>query len=157
MTVTHFLYRLYDRDGDLLYIGVSKDPWRRFRGHRRTSPWIRKARRGRIQVFPTIDAALAAEREAIRTERPRFNVVHNRDTAPRPPLTPRSWFLIRAFDAHGRLIKVGHTQSLEQWLRNQAGGYGEWRPRCHQLRMYGPYEKPALRELARAARREVVA
>lgn len=75
--MTHYLYRLYDADGGLLYIGQSNDPWQRFRSHRHDSAWwVHRAVRGRISVFPDRAAAKAAEREAIKAERPRYNIHH---------------------------------------------------------------------------------
>lgn len=73
--MSHYLYRLYDATGDLLYVGQSKDPFTRFKSHKADSRhWIDDVARGRISVFPTREAAQSAEREAIRSEHPFWNV-----------------------------------------------------------------------------------
>lgn len=80
--MTHYLYRLYNGRGRLLYVGTSKDPWARFAQHRRERPIMTEAvRRGRITVHASELDAKRAEREAITTEHPVFNVAHRRPTA----------------------------------------------------------------------------
>lgn len=92
--MTHYLYRLFDGDGVLLYVGESKDPWQRWaRGHRFTSGFAPRVARGQISVFPDRLTALKAERDAIVSEQPLFNVKHNteRPATPkvrRPPKSP---------------------------------------------------------------------
>ncbi|OKI16587.1 GIY-YIG nuclease family protein [Streptomyces sp. CB03911] len=70
------LYRLYDADGLLLYVGLSTEPERRFREHRRT-PWWRDV----DPVRTTIEwlncggnAAISMEWKVIAVERPAANV-----------------------------------------------------------------------------------
>lgn len=75
--MTHYVYRFFDADGVLLYVGESKDPWKRWRGHRSTSSFAPLVARGRISVFSDRLTALQAERNAIVDEGPRFNVKHN--------------------------------------------------------------------------------
>jgi predicted GIY-YIG superfamily endonuclease len=73
--MTHYVYRLYDATGDLLYVGWSKNPHMRLRQHKQDNPhWAFDVTRGRISVFPDRDSALAAEKEAIRTEHPFWNI-----------------------------------------------------------------------------------
>ncbi|WP_228472952.1 GIY-YIG nuclease family protein [Streptomyces cyaneochromogenes] len=67
------LYRLYGLEG-LLYIGISVSPLTRIRTHLREKPWGSQVLAIRIE-YP--DDAEAAEREAVRTERPRYNVIFN--------------------------------------------------------------------------------
>jgi hypothetical protein len=67
------LYRHFDEDGVLLYVGIAVDPVRRLSGHRH-SHWYDKIDTIRIEHCPTHEAALAAELEAIRTEKPVHNV-----------------------------------------------------------------------------------
>lgn len=69
------LYRHFASDGTLLYIGISKrEPARRAQ-HRATSRWFPQVHRTEVEQHPTRTAALQAELDAIRTERPRFNVM----------------------------------------------------------------------------------
>jgi hypothetical protein len=67
-----FLYRVWDKDGSLLYIGKAINPVVRPNMHRRT-PWGHEIDRHTFQEYPTEEAALAAEREAIIREKPKYN------------------------------------------------------------------------------------
>ena len=79
------LYRLYDADDELLYIGVSKHPELRFEEHRMAgAKWIPKVARRDIAWYSTRREALAAEKAAIETEHPRHNGTYNYDDAPMP-------------------------------------------------------------------------
>jgi predicted GIY-YIG superfamily endonuclease len=66
------LYRHYDAQGGLLYIGISSEVLRRL-GEHRQSRWYRSIALITIEPFPTWKAAQAAERAAIRAEWPRYN------------------------------------------------------------------------------------
>jgi hypothetical protein len=75
------LYRLHGLEG-LLYVGISVCPLTRVRTHLREQPW--GPRVIGIQIdYP--DDAEAAEREAVWTERPKYNVVFNGRNPPPPP------------------------------------------------------------------------
>lgn len=75
------LYRLYDGDGDLLYVGIAGNPGRRFEQHRKDKPWWRSVAITRLEHFDTREEAMAAELEAIRAENPRHNIVGRRTPA----------------------------------------------------------------------------
>jgi hypothetical protein len=79
------LYRLYGLEG-LLYVGISVAPLTRVRTHLREQPWGAQVIGIRI-AYP--DDAEAAEREAVWTERPKYNVVFN-GRLPPPPADPAS-------------------------------------------------------------------
>lgn len=72
------LYRHFDHDGILLYVGQSLSAVSRLVEHRRSSPWLWSVTRVEIERHPTRQAALEAERKAIQEEAPLFNVVHAR-------------------------------------------------------------------------------
>lgn len=78
MNETTYLYRHFAADGALLYVGISLSWPARTKAHVQGSTWFDQVARVEIEQFPTRDEALAAERDAIKSERPRFNVVHNR-------------------------------------------------------------------------------
>lgn len=71
------LYRLYDRDGELLYVGITDSPKRRFKDHADDKCWWPDVTARTVDWLPTRAHALAAEAQAIRTESPRFNFHHN--------------------------------------------------------------------------------
>jgi hypothetical protein len=68
------LYRHYDTDGHLLYVGISFHPYARGKHHARTSPWIDQASYFIGEWFDTWEDAKRAESKAIIKERPLHNV-----------------------------------------------------------------------------------
>jgi predicted GIY-YIG superfamily endonuclease len=75
------LYRHYDKDGGLLYIGISVDPEGRTNEHRMYADWRYKSVSMAIEWFDDRQTALEAERLAIKTEKPTHNVAYNRPSA----------------------------------------------------------------------------
>ncbi|MYU24609.1 GIY-YIG nuclease family protein [Streptomyces sp. SID8352] len=71
------LYRLYDVDDQLLYIGIAVDPETRMRVHSREKTWWPLVAQRSIEWFTDRPAAEAAERSAIITEQPVHNVSHS--------------------------------------------------------------------------------
>lgn len=73
----HTLYRFYDADDVLLYVGQSVNPGRRMEKHRDTQTWWRDVARIEMEQHPDKVTLLAAEREAIKEEKPLHNVRMN--------------------------------------------------------------------------------
>jgi hypothetical protein len=71
------LYRHWDKDDRLMYVGISLSVFKRLSDHQRTSDWASRIVRVTIEQFPTREDALDAERTAIQFEHPECNVVHN--------------------------------------------------------------------------------
>lgn len=69
------LYRWFDAEGRLLYVGISADMWARQGSHARKSTFIEFAVGSTIEWFDSRAEAEAAELEAIGKEKPLFNVV----------------------------------------------------------------------------------
>jgi hypothetical protein len=72
---THVVYRCYNADGVLLYIGQTGDLPNRRSGHKCGSSWWPEVAEFKITRPMTRDAALRYEREAIRAERPEYNII----------------------------------------------------------------------------------
>jgi predicted GIY-YIG superfamily endonuclease len=68
------VYRLFDADDRLLYVGCSEYWNLRINAHRRDKDWFPTVTRTTVERFPTREEALAAELAAIRTEAPIHNV-----------------------------------------------------------------------------------
>lgn len=68
------LYRYWDAQHVLLYVGISNDPGRRDLQHN-AKPWKPSATRREVEWFGTRDEAAFAEATAIRVERPKFNII----------------------------------------------------------------------------------
>jgi predicted GIY-YIG superfamily endonuclease len=75
------LYRHFNSDGKLLYVGISTTPLRRIQQHKSLSAWFRDVVRIELQWYSNRKAAEDAERTAITTENPQFNVAN---AHPRP-------------------------------------------------------------------------
>lgn len=70
----HYVYRVYDRDGCLIYIGCSKDLFARLAAHATTSWWADQACSVVAKVYPSRQIARDVERRSIANERPRWNL-----------------------------------------------------------------------------------
>lgn len=79
----HALYRFFDADGALLYIGLTADPGRRWKSHEANQPWWHLVRRAEMEMFPSREAVRAAEKAAIVAECPKYNVAHSKHPQPR--------------------------------------------------------------------------
>ena len=68
------VYRYFDADGRLLYVGVAKDPDKRQSEHALTAAWYPYFVRREDTWHSTRSDALAEERAAVRDEMPIFNL-----------------------------------------------------------------------------------
>jgi len=69
-----FLYRHFDRDGRLLYVGISSSALRRLDEHKGASHWFHEIANITISSFGTRAEVLLAERNAVQDERPLHNL-----------------------------------------------------------------------------------
>jgi predicted GIY-YIG superfamily endonuclease len=70
------LYRYLDADGRPLYIGITGDVKQRRESHA-NSRWDQEATDYRVEWHDTLADALAAEFNAIKSEKPKYNRAHN--------------------------------------------------------------------------------
>lgn len=70
------VYRAFDAEGDLLYVGVTTKGPLRWEQHAATKPWWNSVARIDVAHYSTVRDALDAERFAIGSEHPRYNVRH---------------------------------------------------------------------------------
>jgi hypothetical protein len=68
------LYRHFDADGTLLYVGISLSTIHRLSEHAQCSHWFWRIARVEITPYATRDAAAKAELIAIQHEHPLYNV-----------------------------------------------------------------------------------
>lgn len=78
------LYRFFAVDDVLLYVGVTSSLGTRWSSHATSKPWWPEVHHQTVEWFDTRDAALAAEKAAIKAESPRYNERH----APRQASSP---------------------------------------------------------------------
>jgi len=117
------LYRFFDADDRLLYVGIAGNPGRRFHQHANGpdgKPWWSHVARSTMEHFDTREEAAAAEVAAIVTERPMHNVVHNRSTSPRQAAAPAGGVVLtdRSTYPHGVLVDGTYW-----WLEWYGGNY----------------------------------
>lgn len=71
--IGHVVYRAFDEAGALLYVGATSDLGRRFVNHKSGASWFDELRTITVAHYPTREESLAAERDAIASEGPRYN------------------------------------------------------------------------------------
>lgn len=79
--MNHYLYRLYDAAGVLLYVGISKSAIHRLHQHLEAQPWADQIASQTVERFASRRELEDAERAAIKAEKPRFNKAHNSEIA----------------------------------------------------------------------------
>lgn len=68
------LYRFYNKDGELLYVGITSFLPRRTREHAESKAWWREVSRVEVEHFETREQAQDAERAAVLREGPEYNI-----------------------------------------------------------------------------------
>lgn len=76
-TAVHFVYRMFDSSGRLLYVGMTGNLEQRLHHHSFNAPWYGRVARTTVETYPDRAAAIAAEKHAIQTEQPELNTTHN--------------------------------------------------------------------------------
>ncbi len=71
---TGCLYRHFDKSGALLYVGSCANPLARLKNHKQNSKWFHQIVRVEIEHFTTRVESYSAERTAIATEQPIYNI-----------------------------------------------------------------------------------
>jgi predicted GIY-YIG superfamily endonuclease len=71
------LYRFYAADDTLLYVGLTVNPGRRLEKHKALQPWWKDVARIDMEQHPDMRTLRDAEREAIETEKPLYNIRMN--------------------------------------------------------------------------------
>lgn len=69
-----YVYRYFNQAGELLYVGVTAEPYTRWTQHRRLREWSHEVTHVSLEQFAYEDLAYAHERKVIRAEAPRYNV-----------------------------------------------------------------------------------
>lgn len=78
MTNRNVLYRIFDGDGALLYIGATTSLATRIASHAQTQPWWDEASEIKLKRFETFEELAKAEVLAIEFEHPKYNVLHSK-------------------------------------------------------------------------------
>ncbi|MGN7133416.1 GIY-YIG nuclease family protein [Rhodococcoides corynebacterioides] len=128
----HYVYRVFDAAGDLLYVGCTKRPEARWKEHRSMSPWWTSRAHTFRQNGPfNYETARAIEREALRVERPQFGWTPERHAIVR---RRNGWQSkrTRQLIAEGQTFMAAHAQAQReaqkkfpgpQHVTNNPGGW----------------------------------
>ncbi|MDM5264777.1 GIY-YIG nuclease family protein [Sulfurovum sp. XTW-4] len=73
------LYRHFDKDDNLLYVGISISALQRLSQHKDVSGWYHEISKITIEKFSSLDDARKAEKHAIWNELPKYNMQLNDD------------------------------------------------------------------------------
>lgn len=120
------LYRIYDGDGLLLYIGISKDFGRRWKDEARDFSWWDEHRRMTVDWYDSRKEAEAAETAAIKTEWPRYNKVHavrERLSGPEPILTSHGTYALSEAELRAMPVAMDIATASHALGMSAAKGY----------------------------------
>jgi hypothetical protein len=107
------LYRLYDVDGVLLYVGVTFQPTVRMSRHAATQPWWPEVTRKTMTWYSDRFEACDAEEIAIRDEHPRYNVKTSTSSSTRLARQMLAGELAAAYGA-GELVQISPERSTQK-------------------------------------------
>lgn len=77
MSEQNVLYRFFNATGQLLYVGITMNPPQRFKAHQNDKHWWSEVVGITVERYVSREELAAAERRAIRVERPQHNVIYN--------------------------------------------------------------------------------
>jgi predicted GIY-YIG superfamily endonuclease len=70
------LYRFYDSENSLLYIGISINAYARAKTHQNTKEWWPEVAFIKLECFDSREFVQEAEKLAIQIEKPKYNIQH---------------------------------------------------------------------------------
>jgi excinuclease UvrABC nuclease subunit len=73
------LYRFYDAENSLLYVGITKFFEPRLKQHYKNAEWFFETAYVRLEHYQTRQEVELAETRAIKTERPKYNIAKSLD------------------------------------------------------------------------------
>lgn len=75
------LYRIFNSDGEIIYIGITCCYEIRMRGHKDSKFWWNEVDSIKTRKYPNRTKALEAEKRAIKKYNPVYNIIHNKKAA----------------------------------------------------------------------------
>ncbi len=108
------LYRFFDSNGVLLYVGISGRTLARWQEHKTSQPWWPRVAHVTVDHLPDRPSAIQAESDAIRTEMPTYNKAGT--VTPRRPLCIPSNGLVTA---SGIAILLGVSRQRVHQIRDR--------------------------------------
>jgi hypothetical protein len=112
------LYRIFDKDGVLLYVGATSYVLNRLAKQCANAVWFYSIKRIEVELHETLESALRAEAEAIQNEKPRWNISKGTHV-----------YRINPGDDPEELItEVSKRQNAAHVAMHRAGGVGRKKP-----------------------------
>jgi hypothetical protein len=132
------LYRFYDENSTLLYVGITCAPTVRWKSHSTRSWWPQVVRKD-VEWHLSRETAEAEERRAIVWEKPRYNRAHNQVRAD----ASKSWWpYVVAVSDNAPQQAIGSRTGINQ------SSIGRWRtsdPKPENVRAFAlAYRRPVL-------------
>lgn len=123
------LYRHYDSRSELLYVGISLSAVARLSQHKLHAHWFTDIRRVEIERFDTPDRARAAERKAIKGEKPKHNIAHRIIVRPKPKKRTHidAADIIKAFGGVTKAAKAMGVPITTLYSWKTRGSIPDWR------------------------------
>lgn len=109
------LYRHFDAEGALLYVGISLSAVQRLSQHKSGSKWFEQIRRVTIEWHDSREKALRAEATAISQENPR----HNLQRPAKPKVEPNRPMAVRHLKSgriDGWYMRPGDAEHICGWF-----------------------------------------
>lgn len=105
------VYRFWSAEGQVIRIGHTVDLPDRLSQYRTQEPWWGEVVKVTYDEYPTVDAAVKAERAAIKVTRPKYNAQHNPDVK----------IPFRAGPAPARVSKLSSGSARAETARRESG------------------------------------
>ena len=118
------LYRLYSAEGNLLYVGITSDPARRFSQHAGEKKWWPQVVRRDVEWYETRDGALAAEEAAIRSKQPVWNELHSTLQSPITASLDLNVYQVTGLDILSRQFGTGRDDTIAILLVRELAARG---------------------------------
>lgn len=120
MTERTAIYRFFNAEGVLLYVGITNDIATRWKRHAKEKPWWPEVVEQRATWHPARQEALAAESRAINTESPLYNISASPGSGATPNRVVRvsdeDW---AAFDVACKRLGMTRSQNLRLHMQNR--------------------------------------
>jgi len=111
---THILYRMWDAKEELIYIGISRSAMVRLSQHQQTKEWAAEVHNITLEYFDSRELCKLAETKAIKSEKPKYNIVHNQNWDYIPQrIIGIPMPSIESLDEERK--KKAHTKTLSPW------------------------------------------
>jgi hypothetical protein len=128
------LYRHFDKEGVLLYVGISLSAVKRLSEHSKLSPWALDITSVTLEHLPTREEAIKAETKAIREEKPLYNIQQNGDKCVKEEEKPNvadeakqkltrevSFYPTYTFDQASGALNIGPTALKRHIVKKELG------------------------------------